>query len=56
MCREPRVAARYSLRKKENTLTVRVHRMSSPAHDKAISALLSDLTKSAFSTLKPGRN
>ena len=33
---------------KENTLTVRVHRMASPAHDKAISALLSDLTKSAF--------
>jgi transposase-like protein len=32
----------------KNTLTVRVHRMASPSHDKAIRALLCDLTKSAF--------
>jgi len=32
----------------ENTLTVRIHRMACPAHDKAISALLADLTQAAF--------
>jgi len=32
----------------ENTLTVRIHRMACPAHDKAISALLVDLTQTAF--------
>lgn len=32
----------------ENTLTVRIHRMACPAHDKAISALLADLTHAAF--------
>jgi hypothetical protein len=32
----------------ENTLTVRIHRMACPAHDKAISALLADLTSTAF--------
>jgi hypothetical protein len=33
---------------KENTLTVRIHRMACPAHDKAVSALLNELTKIAF--------
>ncbi len=33
---------------KENTLTVRIHRMACPAHDKAIAALLADLTQTAF--------
>jgi len=32
----------------ENTLTVRIHRMACPSHDKAISALLADLTQTAF--------
>ncbi|MFH0938702.1 MAG: hypothetical protein V1899_05415, partial [Planctomycetota bacterium] len=32
----------------EKTLTIRIHRMACPAHDKAISALLEELTKSAF--------
>jgi transposase-like protein len=32
----------------ENTLTVRIHRMACPAHDKAIGALLADLTQAAF--------
>ena len=32
----------------EHTLTVRIHRMACPAHDKAISALLADLTHAAF--------
>jgi len=32
----------------ENTLTVRIHRMACPAHDKAIGALLAELTQSAF--------
>jgi hypothetical protein len=31
-----------------NTLTVRIHRMACPAHDKAIAALLDDLTQLAF--------
>jgi hypothetical protein len=31
-----------------NTLTIRIHRMACPAHDKAISALLADLTQTAF--------
>ena len=34
--------------KAQNTLTVRVHRMACPAHDKAIGALLEDLSKEAF--------
>lgn len=29
-----------------NTLTIRIHRMASPAHDKAIAALLAELTQS----------
>ncbi|TVS21077.1 MAG: hypothetical protein EA424_00720 [Planctomycetaceae bacterium] len=33
---------------KENTLTIRIHRMACPAHDKAIAALLADLTQTAF--------
>jgi len=33
---------------KENTLTVRIHRMTCPAHDKAISSVLADLTKAGF--------
>lgn len=33
---------------KENTLTVRVHRFATPAHDKATGKLLSDLTQAAF--------
>lgn len=33
---------------KENILTVRIHRMACPAHDKAIGALLADLNKSDF--------
>jgi transposase-like protein len=32
----------------ENTLTIRIHRMASPAHDKAISALLTELNQLAF--------
>lgn len=31
-----------------NTLTIRIHRMTSPAHDKAIAALLDELTKQEF--------
>jgi hypothetical protein len=31
-----------------NTLTIRLHRMACPAHDKAMSALLADLTQTAF--------
>ncbi len=33
---------------KENTLTVRIHRMACQAHDKAIAALLDDLNKENF--------
>ena len=33
---------------KANTLTVRIHRMACPAHDKAMAALLADLTQAAF--------
>jgi hypothetical protein len=32
----------------ENTLTIRIHRMACPAHDKAIGALLAELTQLAF--------
>ncbi len=32
----------------ENTLTVRIHRMACPAHDKAIGALLADLNRTNF--------
>jgi hypothetical protein len=32
----------------DNTLTVRIHRMACPAHDKAIATLLADLTQTAF--------
>jgi hypothetical protein len=39
---------------KENTLTVRIHRMACPAHDKAISALLANLTQIAFSHPETG--
>ena len=31
-----------------NTLTIRIHRMAAPVHDKAISALLEDLTNLGF--------
>jgi hypothetical protein len=31
-----------------NTLTVRIHRMATPAHDKAMTALLADLTRTSF--------
>ena len=31
-----------------NTLTIRIHRMAAPVHDKAIAALLEDLTKLEF--------
>jgi transposase-like protein len=34
---------------KNNTLTVRIHRMACPAHDRAIAALLEQLTRSEFS-------
>ena len=30
------------------TLTIRIHRMASPVHDKAIAALLDELTKREF--------
>lgn len=30
------------------TLTIRVHRMANPAHDKATAALLQELTQEAF--------
>lgn len=33
---------------KEKTLTVKIHRMACPAHDKAISALLEELTSLSF--------
>ncbi len=32
----------------QNTLSVRVHRMACPAHDKAIAALLAELTQASF--------
>ena len=32
----------------ENTLTIRIHRMACPAHDRAIGALLAELTQLAF--------
>jgi hypothetical protein len=32
----------------DNTLMVRIHRMACPAHDKAIAALLNELTKMEF--------
>jgi len=32
----------------ENTLTIRVHRMACPAHDKVIGVLLAELTQTAF--------
>ena len=32
----------------DDTLTVRIHRMACPAHDKAIAALLAELTQGAF--------
>jgi hypothetical protein len=32
----------------DNTLTIRIHRMACPAHDKAIGALLADLNQLAF--------
>ena len=31
-----------------NTLTIRIHRMAAPVHDKAIAALLEDLTNLEF--------
>jgi hypothetical protein len=37
----------------QKTLTIRVHRMASPAHDKAIAALLQDRQIWSFSTRKP---
>ncbi len=37
-----------------NILTIRIHRMACPAHDKAISLLLSDLTDSAFTHPETG--
>ncbi len=33
---------------KAGTLTVRIHRMAFPAHDKAVGALLNELTQVAF--------
>jgi hypothetical protein len=33
---------------KAGTLTVRIHRMACPAHDKAVGALLNELTQAAF--------
>jgi len=32
----------------KNTLTIRIHRMACPAHDKAIGALLAELNQLAF--------
>ena len=32
----------------DDTLTIRIHRMACPAHDKAIAALLAELTQSNF--------
>lgn len=37
-----------------NTLTVRIHRMACPAHDKAIAALLAELTQSDFNHPQTG--
>jgi hypothetical protein len=31
-----------------HTLTICIHRMASPAHERAITALLADLTQAAF--------
>ena len=33
---------------KAGTLTVRIHRMACPAHDKAVGTLLNELTQAAF--------
>ena len=33
---------------KKDTLTIRIHRMACPSHDKAVAALLADLTEAAF--------
>ncbi len=33
---------------KNNTLTVSIHRMACPAHDKAVAALLGELTQTQF--------
>ena len=41
-------AADIEPNEQDNTLTVRIHRMACPAHDKAIAALLTDLTQTAF--------
>ncbi len=41
-------AADLQPNEKENTLTVRIHRMACPAHDNAISALLADLSQAEF--------
>lgn len=41
-------AADLDPNEQDNTLTVRIHRMACPAHDKAITALLTDLTQTAF--------
>ena len=38
----------HELRVERPPATVRIHRMASPAHDKAIAALLDDLTQLAF--------
>ena len=41
-------AADLEPNEQEKTLTIRVHRMACPAHDKAIAALLTDLTQAEF--------
>ena len=33
---------------RDNTLAIRIHRMANPAHDRAISLLLKDLTHEEF--------
>jgi len=38
----------------ENTLTIRIHRAATPAHDKAIAALLNDLTQLEFQHRETG--
>ena len=39
----------------ENTLIIRVHRMACPAHDKAITGLLMNLTSVIANTRKPAQ-
>jgi hypothetical protein len=41
-------SADFDPNEQENSLTIRIHRMASPAHDKAMASLLADLTQINF--------